>query len=192
MPTFLSEWAATTLGWHASTETVLPLRVWNSDTADLPNVDAKLPGGTLVWATRRSNGESHIHGSRVHQTVESALVNSDNPTADSKLDTYVPPRIMISSTGRFPFGRAAGVYQRNGNPLVVGLAAKPVMFAVDTFNIEQQSLSVEIADRPTLISVAGSPSQKKIRACLKMVNGNVVFVETNETADLSSSSSITE
>jgi hypothetical protein len=99
---------------------------------------------------------------------------------------------MISPTGRLPFGRAAGVYQRDGNPLVVGLAAKPVMFTVDDFNIEQKSLSIETTERPTLISVAGVPSQKKIRTCLKMVNGNVVFVEADETADLSSSSSLTE
>ena len=174
---------------HESDALTVAPQVWNSESASPTLTQLRLPGGTLVWTTRRRNGESHVHGCRIHKTVESSIADSNTPTVSSRIDSYTPPRAMVSSTGRFPFGRAASVYQRNGNPSVVCLAVKPVMFAVDGSQIEQKNIDIETPDKPTLISVAGLSGQKIIGACMKMVNGNVVFVRAEETADGSSSSS---
>ena len=185
-----SEPTETTIVRHESdAELTIAPQVWNSESASPTLTQLRLPGGTLVWTTRRRNGESHVHGCRVHKTVESSIADSNTPTVSSRIDSNTPSRAMISPTGRFPFGRSASVYQRNGNPAIVCLAVNSVMFAVDGSQIEQKNIDIETPDKPTLISVAGLSGQKIIGACMKMVNGNVVFVRAEETADGSSSSS---
>ena len=72
---------------------------------------------------------------------------------------------------------------------MVCLAVEPVMFAIEGAEVEQKSLNIDIQDRPSLISVSGLAGQKAVGSCMKMVNGNVVFVTAEETAEISSSSS---
>lgn len=199
---FYSEWGLTTNSRRESEvseflpsrriseEVLLSPVVHCSEEGVNPDTNVRVPGGFLTWVARKPGGESHVHACRVHQTVESSIIEADDPTNQSKIDTYIPPAGMRSSDGHFPFAPATAVYiDRGRNPKVLCLSNGVTMFAADNFRVEEKNLELDLYDRPTRVAAGEFRGQKVIGACMKMLNGDVAFMIANETAELSSSSS---
>lgn len=191
MSEFFSEWGVSESPLrHISDAAELSPRVWNSAEASPTTTDVQAPGGYLAWVRKTSSGVSTVHGCRVHQTVESSIIDVEDLTANSRIDAYDPPAGMSSTGGHFPFAPTATVYiSGGGNPKILCLSTGLEVFAVDSSGSENKESGVLLYDRPTRIVAGKFRGQSIAGTCMKMLNGDVAFMIMPDTADNSSSSS---
>ena len=191
MPRYESEWATTSISRTESDVAEYSPDIHLSEVAEFcPDTGTSFPGGYLVWVSRKPTGETHIHGCRVHHTVECSILEAEDLTAKSQIDEYLPPTDMASNDGFFPFGPSVSVcVDSSKNPQIFCLSSRLEMFASDNFRTEAKSLNIGLYDRPSRVAVGRFRGQNVISACMKMRNGDVFFSKTTATAELSSSSS---
>ena len=175
---------------RVSGDATLPLTAHDSAAASPSRTSVREPGGYLAWTRRVPGGYSTLHACRVHQTVESSIVEADNLLASSRIDSYAPPSDMRSDDGSFPFAPAASVYTSGGgDPKILCLSAGVEMFAIDASGVENKDVDIPLCDRPTRLAAGKFRGQNVAATCLKMMGGDVAFSTVTEAADRSSSSS---
>jgi len=165
------------------------LSVANGDISGIDSVSgATLPGVYLSWVLKGSKGNTQVHGCRVYQAFEYPIPVGG--PSDSRIDSYEPSAEMASDSGFSPFYPSTSIYLDSFlNPKIVCLSTGLEMFSIEGGNIEEKSLGEDLIVRPSKIVSKGFLGGKSISSCIKMIDGNIHFSSTPETADMSSSSS---
>lgn len=175
---------------HSSANAFIEPRRHTSANASPGRTDVRLPGGYLVWVVRRPMGRTQVHGCRVHQTVECSIPIQEDLTSGSRIDAYEPPADMAASDSFFPYYPSTSVYvDRRLNPKIVCLSTGLEMFAIEGSGVEAKPVGGDLFDRPSKMVSRRFLGSAAMSSCMRMANGDVYFMATPETAEMSSSSS---